>query len=65
METCTAGAVGGPGKPTGSNPGRAPRSDPTLHDYAAYPAAQLAGADAVASTLKGYDLEALERRFWS
>ena len=30
-----------------------------------YPAAQLAGADAVASTLKGYDLEALERRFWS
>ncbi len=30
-----------------------------------YPADQLAGADAVASTLKGYDLEALERRFWS
>ena len=30
-----------------------------------YPADQLAGADAVASTLKGHDLEALERRFWS
>ncbi len=30
-----------------------------------FPADQLAGADAVASTLKGYDLEALERRFWS
>ena len=30
-----------------------------------YPADQLAGADAVVSTLKGYDLEALERRFWS
>ena len=30
-----------------------------------YPADQLAGADAVASTLKGYDLETLERRFWS
>ena len=29
VETCTAGAAGGPGKPTGSNPGRAPRSDPT------------------------------------
>src|SRR3989442_12478670 len=29
-----------------------------------YPADQLAGADAVASTLKGYDLEALARRFW-
>src|ERR1039457_4881690 len=28
VETCTAGAAGGPGKPTGSNPGRAPRSDP-------------------------------------
>jgi transposase len=25
----TPGAAGGPGKPTGSNPGRAPRSDPT------------------------------------
>ncbi len=30
-----------------------------------FPADQLSGADAVASTLKGYDLEALERRFWS
>jgi hypothetical protein len=29
VETCTAGAAGGPGKPTGSDPGRAPRSDPT------------------------------------
>ena len=29
METRTAGAAGGPGKPTGSDPGRAPRSDPT------------------------------------
>ena len=28
-ETCTSGAVGGPGKPTVSNHGRAPRSDPT------------------------------------
>jgi hypothetical protein len=26
----TPGAAGGPGKPTGSNPGRAPRSDPTI-----------------------------------
>ena len=30
-----------------------------------YPADQLAGADAVVSTLKGYDLDTLERRFWS
>ena len=29
VETRTAGAAGGPGKPTGSNPGRAPWSDPT------------------------------------
>jgi hypothetical protein len=29
VETCTAGAAGGPGKPTGRNPSRAPRSDPT------------------------------------
>jgi hypothetical protein len=29
VETRTAGAAGGPGKPTGSNPGRALRSDPT------------------------------------
>lgn len=29
METRTAGAAGGPGKPTGSNPGRAPRPHPT------------------------------------
>jgi hypothetical protein len=32
VETRTAGAAGGPGKPTGSNPGRAPRSDPTSPD---------------------------------
>ena len=44
METRTAGAAGGPGKPTGSNPGRAPRSDPTLHDHDACPARQLARA---------------------
>jgi hypothetical protein len=38
-ETRTAGAAGGPGKPTGSNPGRAPRSDPTGAFYrsALYP----------------------------
>ena len=30
VETRTAGAAGGSGKPTRSNPGRAPRSDPTL-----------------------------------
>jgi hypothetical protein len=29
-ERGTPGSAGGPGKPTGSNPGRAPRSDPTL-----------------------------------
>lgn len=29
VETRTAGAAGGPGKPTGSDPGRAPRPDPT------------------------------------
>jgi putative transposase len=29
-ETRTAGAAGGPGKPTGSNPGRAPRPHPTI-----------------------------------
>jgi len=29
LETDTSGSAGGPGKPTGSNPGRAPRSDPT------------------------------------
>ena len=29
VETRTAGAAGGPGKPTGSDLGRAPRSDPT------------------------------------
>ena len=33
VETRTAGAAGGPGKPTGSNPGRAPRSDPTKTRY--------------------------------
>jgi hypothetical protein len=32
-ETRTPGAAGGPGKPTGSNPGRAPRSDPTGRFY--------------------------------
>jgi hypothetical protein len=39
VETRTAGAAGGPGKPTGSNPGRAPRSDPTGRYYrsALYP----------------------------
>jgi hypothetical protein len=39
VETRTAGAAGGPGKPTGSNPGRAPRSDPTGQFYrsALYP----------------------------
>ncbi|GAA0819847.1 hypothetical protein GCM10009525_04670 [Streptosporangium amethystogenes subsp. fukuiense] len=31
METRTPGAAGGPGKPTVSNHGRAPRSDPTRH----------------------------------
>jgi hypothetical protein len=30
----TPGAAGGPGKPTGSNPGRAPRSDPTSGEFA-------------------------------
>jgi hypothetical protein len=34
VETRTAGAAGGPGKPTGSNPGRAPRSDPTAGEFA-------------------------------
>ncbi len=29
----TPGAAGGPGKPTGSNPSRAPRSDPTIAAY--------------------------------
>ncbi len=29
-ENRTAGAAGGPGKPTGSNPGKAPRSDPAI-----------------------------------
>src|SRR6266568_3784885 len=39
VETRTAGAAGGPGKPTGSNPGRAPRSDPTgaFYKSALYP----------------------------
>ena len=32
VETRTPGAAGGPGKPTGSNPDRAPRSDqPSRH----------------------------------
>jgi len=30
LETDTSGSAGGPGKPAGSNPGRAPRSDPTV-----------------------------------
>ena len=29
METRTPGLAGSPGKPTASNPGRAPRTDPT------------------------------------
>jgi hypothetical protein len=33
VETRTAGAAGGPGKPTGRNLGRAPRSDPTKARY--------------------------------
>ena len=33
--------------------------------YTTFPADQLASADAIASTLKGYDLESLARRFWS
>ena len=33
-ESRTPGAAGGPGKPTGSNPGRAPRSDPTCAEFA-------------------------------
>jgi hypothetical protein len=39
VETRTAGAAGGPGKPTGSDPGRAPRPDPTGAFYrsALYP----------------------------
>ena len=42
VETRTAGAAGGPGKPTGSDPGRAPRSDPTGAFYrsALYPLLQ-------------------------
>jgi len=34
--TRTPGLAGGPGKPTGSNPGRAPRSDPTAICLLAY-----------------------------
>jgi hypothetical protein len=34
--TRTPGLAGGPGKPTGSNPGRAPRSDPTAISLLAY-----------------------------
>jgi hypothetical protein len=33
VETRTPGAAGGSGKPTRSNPGRAPRSDPTKNRY--------------------------------
>ena len=36
METRTPGLAGGPGKPAGSNPGRAPRSDPTAVCLLAY-----------------------------
>ena len=36
MVTRTPGLAGGPGKPTGSNPGRAPRSDPTAICLLAY-----------------------------
>ena len=36
MVTRTPGLAGGPGKPTGSNPGRAPRSDPTILALLAY-----------------------------
>ena len=32
-ESRTAGSAGGPGKPTGSNPGRAPRSDQSKARY--------------------------------
>jgi hypothetical protein len=34
--TRTPGLAGGSGKPTGSNPGRAPRSDPTAVSLLAY-----------------------------
>jgi hypothetical protein len=39
VETRTAGAAGGPGKPTGSDPGRALRPDPTgaFYPSALYP----------------------------
>ena len=40
-ESRTPGAAGGPGKPTRSNPGRAPRSDPTGHQQS-LPAVTLA-----------------------
>jgi len=33
VETRTPGSAGRPGKPTGSNPGRAPRPDPTKERY--------------------------------
>ena len=33
-ERGTPGSAGGPGKPTGSNPGRAPRPDPTVRHKA-------------------------------
>ena len=52
VETRTAGAAGGPGKPTGSNPGRAPRSDPTglaglgyVHERRSQRAARARGDD--------------------
>ena len=49
-ETCTSGAAGGPGKPTVSNHGRAPRSDPTAavgQSARLYDAGLAALADAV------------------
>lgn len=36
VDTCTAGAAGGPGKPTGSNRCRARRSDPTLRQVVVF-----------------------------
>ena len=45
VETRTAGAAGGPGKPTGSDPGRAPRSDPTIACHAQLRLARPLAAD--------------------
>ena len=56
VETRTAGAAGGPGKPTGSNPGRAPRSDPTGAFYrsALYP---------VLKRINGYLMRWLRKKY--